>query len=461
MRTRIRPKNSLLGDSTMMTPSALRAAGLVLFAAASACTPSVQQQESVPKVDAHYSTILDGRITDGVVLVPSATEPERFVEAIRKQLRFSIGQLNTQDSSTDAGRTEITVTQSAPYANDNAWLEVHYTTQFLVAWAAELTAPARQQLIMPAKVELDGSAAAREFHTAFGSTNKCVSAEATSEHTWHDWAPRQTTCPLRSLTQSTAATSAITNVTSILVARVPMRLTNSTRATTGKKPEYARVWADGALIVTIVFGKDGVGATSSSDWGIVEFRNTYQALVNTYGAPTQTSLTAGSAPDAAHPFIQAEFATESGKLIANLILTDGVREGDEAFERNLKATSADADLIIYSGHSGYGANLQALVALANFKPAQYQVFLIDGCLSFSYLDQALRDRHAALNPNTTPYKFVDIIANAMPAPWGVGTTNNMAVINGLVGKSKTYRQILQGLDESSRGVVWGEEDNDE
>ena len=47
----------------------------------------------------------------------------------------------------------------------------------------------------------------------------------------------------------------------------------------------------------------------------------------------------------------------------------------------------------------------------------------------------------------------------MPSYFSMDSRSNMAVINGLVGKTQTYRQILAGFDRSQRAGVTGEQDN--
>jgi hypothetical protein len=86
-------------------------------------------------------------------------------------------------------------------------------------------------------------------------------------------------------------------------------------------------------------------------------------------------------------------------------------------------------------------------------PAINMIFFVNGCDSFAYVDNALRDAHAG------PSKFFDLITNAMPSYFRSNADNNVALIQAFLGRSKTYRQILSGFDRGQRAVVTGEKDN--
>jgi hypothetical protein len=153
------------------------------------------------------------------------------------------------------------------------------------------------------------------------------------------------------------------------------------------------------------------------------------------------------------------FERPEGTLDVEILLIDGILSTDDAFKKRYNERTKISDLVSYNGHSGLGANIRALARLGSFVQGQYQLFFVNGCDTFAYVDNALRDAHAAVNPGYGPSKFFDIITNAMPSYFRSNADNNVALIQAFLGRSKTYRQILSGFDRTQRAVVTGEEDN--
>ena len=144
-----------------------------------------------------------------------------------------------------------------------------------------------------------------------------------------------------------------------------------------------------------------------------------------------------------------------------LILVEDIKEvypGSE-IETLYNERTTYSDFVSYSGHSGLGANIRQLAQMGRFVPGQYQIFLINGCDTFAYVDEALARAHERVNPGKGRYKFFDILTNAMPSFFHMNARSNMTVIKALVEKDKTYQEILAGFDQNQRAVVTGEEDN--
>ena len=88
--------------------------------------------------------------------------------------------------------------------------------------------------------------------------------------------------------------------------------------------------------------------------------------------------------------------------------------------------SEKADLLVYSGHSGLGKNINALAAKGKVAKGKYQLVYLNGCQSFAYLGTAMHDKHTAANgkdvdPDGT--KYLDVVANALPAYGDDGATS--------------------------------------
>jgi hypothetical protein len=90
------------------------------------------------------------------------------------------------------------------------------------------------------------------------------------------------------------------------------------------------------------------------------------------------------------------------------------------------------------------------------------VIQLNGCDTFAYVDDALNRAHMAVNPDdTTGYKYMDLVNNAMPAFFHELTNTTMAMFRGLVAydQPKTYEQIFRDIDPKQVVLVSGEQDN--
>src|SRR5262249_26321342 len=121
-----------------------------------------------------------------------------------------------------------------------------------------------------------------------------------------------------------------------------------------------------------------------------------------------------------------------------------------------------ADMILYNGHAGLGANVRALQQKGQFFPGTYQIVMMNGCDTFAYVDDTMQKTRALLNPSDpTGSKYLDVIANAMPAYFNSLPDTAMALIRALADLSSpmSYDQILAEIDPAQVVVVTGEEDN--
>ena len=87
---------------------------------------------------------------------------------------------------------------------------------------------------------------------------------------------------------------------------------------------------------------------------------------------------------------------------------------------------------------------------------------MNGCDTYAYIDSALAEAHADVNPDDPEgTKYVDIVANAMPSYFRSMSAATMALIEGLVDieNPKTYEQIFNNIDVSEVVLVTGEHDN--
>jgi hypothetical protein len=148
----------------------------------------------------------------------------------------------------------------------------------------------------------------------------------------------------------------------------------------------------------------------------------------------------------------------------NAMLVQEVASAGADFDARFGAATEKADLVVYSGHSGLGANINAFARKAHVVKGKYQLAYLNGCQTFAYLGTALRDKKieangAADDPAGT--KYLDVVANALPAYGDDGATT-MTLYKALLGyreAPKTYNDLLNDFSSIHLVAVFGEDDN--
>lgn len=435
----------------MLSKLSVRALAVVaaMVTSLSGCGDSRPATSDV-KFDSAHSIALDGIIDDGRIIASSSSEYS-IKDEISEQLFYTIGQLNGYGGVSDMNRLESTISEVTQRTDGR--FDVKYAAKLFISWPRERAIPATMQLIMPARGDYTGLA---NFYAAYGSdessSKKCMASEAHEVSLgifWYYYRPLKSSCNLRNASTEENG----------VASRFNIRLATSGENTSNKSPEYGKVWEDGKLVVTAIFGKYEEGATGSSDAGISAFSQTYYDLLNNFGQPVSNNLSNGQQPSATNNDVRLLFNTQSGPLDIHLYLVDGIRTVNADFRAKYNERTKISDFVSYSGHSGLGANIRAMTRMGQFVQGQYQIFLVNGCDTFAYVEGSLRQAHADVNPGFGPDKFFDIITNAMPSYFHMNSTSNLSLIRGLVGQTKTYRQILQGFDQNQRAAVTGEQDN--
>jgi hypothetical protein len=408
-----------------------------------ACGPEAAPEPAAVQTEAPFSsdlaTLLDFEF-DGELLAPSSYNAERYVE---DQLLYTIGQLN---GSRSVGRLDALELSGVTTTREGSGYRVRYHARLPVAWGAKTNLPTSYTLILPRSMD---SAALEAFTTRY--VTGCAEAGAhdvTAGSFWYYYRPSQTGCTL-------AATDVVRASASISV---------SVENTNGKYPEYHRVWEDGALVVVAIFGKYEDGTTTDDDAGIRAF-NTFVAAVrrDITGTVTVTPAELPSAPGVAFPDVTVEILRADGRRVrVHALLVDNVVSAGAAFDRRYGALSTEADLIAYNGHAGLGQNVRALARKGTFRAGKYQIVFMNGCDTFAYVDGALAETRARLNPDDpTGTRYLDMITNARPSYFVSNTAADMALINGLLAYAdpRTYQQMFRNIDRAQVVVVTGEEDN--
>ncbi|HEX6659679.1 MAG TPA: hypothetical protein VF065_16425 [Ilumatobacter sp.] len=362
---------------------------------------------------------------------------------VRSQLMFTVGHLNGERSVARLDKLVLTNTTVASIGS--GLYRVRYHAKLPVAWGSKTNLPTAYSFTLPKRVDWSGQST---FTTKYGATcNDGDDASVTINNYWYHYRPRATGCSMAPADVST------------MNAVVTVNATN----TVAKYPEYHKLWEDGALNTVAIFGKYAAGATSQSDAGIAAYNEFIDALLTKYPDALSTpSVLPDYAIGPSVTDVTFKFDRSGGRVTVTVLLVDAVTAVTATWDKRYAELTAGADLILYNGHAGLGANIASLSRKGKFFPGAYQIFFMNGCDTFAYYDNTLPSIRAALNPSDpTGTRFMDFITNAMPAYFHALTEDSMALINAAVAHTTptTYQNIFKNMDRVQVVVVTGEEDN--
>ncbi|TNF24710.1 MAG: hypothetical protein EP329_24465 [Deltaproteobacteria bacterium] len=363
--------------------------------------------------------------------------------AIQDQLLYTIGQLNGDKSLGRLDHLDLTDVRTS---NVEGGCKISYHAKMPVAWNKRNPTPESYQLLLPLDVSYSGQEKFTEAHK-----HDCVEWGAHDVDTgsmWYYYRPALSGCKIDDAELFKAKAT---------VSPSPLQ-------TTGKYPEYHKVWEDDAFEVVAIFGKYEDGATSG-DAGINAYNKFSQLIAGELKRFDLTTEPASipSSPGVAMPDIVFTANLPGGRTVrVTALLVDNVRTAGAAFNARYEALSTTADLIVYNGHAGLGSNIRALAQRGEWKAGQYVVVFMNGCDSYAYIDSALAEAHARVNDDDPiGTKYVDLVSNARPSFFASMASATMALVRGLLDydNPKTYEQIFGGVDSSEVVLVTGENDN--
>jgi len=419
---------------------------------------AISSHAALEKFSSAHSVALDGLVKGKIEVEQYELDNFSTKRNIKNQLMYSIGQLNGIDGgSPDINKLEIKIEQIEESENFNTKI-VYYTAKLFVAWPKEQSLKKNLTLFLPKQ---GNHHFLNNFKEQLGNEKKSANClgwgahDVTTGNFWYYYRPKLEKCPIQFESEE---------YLNKYIYKLNLNLKYSNQNTKDKYPEYHKVWEDGVLKVTAIFAKNEKESSVASDAGVQAFNRTIRSIINTFGHPSQSNL--GSDIDLMgyylgiyHPEIHFIYKLEEGILDIKLFLIGDIKYTDDIFRQKYNKRTKDSDFVSYSGHSGLGANIRTLAKMGEFVSDQYQIFLVNGCDTFAYVDDSLALAHQAVNPMYGPNKFLDIITNAMPSYFHMNHRSNMAIITGLVNQTESYAEILGNFDINQRAVVTGEEDN--
>ncbi|HVH42763.1 MAG TPA: hypothetical protein VM925_10480 [Labilithrix sp.] len=419
---------------------ALLVPALASFFAVAGCAqeaPSSGVDEGAFSSD--QATLLDFEF-DGTLVTDKSWNDK---QTIQDQLLYTIGHLNEQDS---VGRLDALELSNVVKKKVGDKIEIAYHARLPVAWGAKKYLPKDYQFRLPRDVSEAGQRAFTEAHK-----DSCIDGTAHDVDTgsmWYYYRPHSGRCVL-------------TDEESILTTA---KVTVSKLNTTGKFPELHRVWEDDRLEVIAIFGKnertggrDDIGVSSFNSF----VRTMKERLADAQPVTTPATVSNTPGPDVKDVTIEGTFA-DGKKLKVTALLVDAITSVWDGFDERYESLTPTADLIAYNGHAGLGQNVRALAAKGHWVAGKYQLFFMNGCDTFAYVDGSLAETRARLNPDDpSGTKYMEFVTNAMPSMFSSMPAASAAMVNGLLSyaEPKTYDQIFQGIDHAEVVLVTGEEDN--
>jgi len=361
--------------------------------------------------------------------------------AIADQLFYTLGPLNGDDA---VGRLDTVALSNIRVTPDDL---VTYDAVLQVAWRKSKGLPAGYTFRLPLDITPAGQGAFTERHM-----RDCVADDAHHVHPgnmWYYYRADRRGCRLH-------PDEAVEALAEVSVSDVN---------TSGRYPEYDKVWEDGRFVVVAIFGKNVDGATRGSDAGVAAY-SAFNGAARGALRGRRVDVTpsnAGASPGVEAPYVIYRAQLSEGREVEiHALLIDDMPTVGAAFDELYGPLSAEADFIAYNGHARFGASQRVLAEKSRWRPGQYTMLLFNGCDTFAYLDSAVFDAHAAINDDDeTGTRYADIMTNALPAFFSSMPAASMAVVEAMLRPEspRTYEQIFQSIDRAQVVVVTGEHDN--
>lgn len=409
---------------------------LVLFACSADSSDEAGKEDDF---SSNQATLLDFEF-DGELTTDSSWDDKKTIEG---QLLYTIGHLNHQDS---VGRLDNLELSNIQKSEADKVTTIKYHAKLPVAWGSKTNLPTSYDFKLPRDVSAQGLEKFTEAHK-----HSCVDWGAHDVDTgsmWYYYRPEKNGC----------------GITDGEVVKTTATVTKSTLNTTGKFPEYHEVWKDDRLEVVAIFGKNEATG-GAGDVGVSGFNNFVRLskteLSRFNPTTTPANITDRPGPDVKDVTIEATLA-DGKKVKITALLVDAITSTWAGFDTRYESLTPTADLIVYNGHAGLGQNVRALARKGKWVPNKYQVFFMNGCDTFAYVDGSLAQTRAALNPgDQSGTKYMEFVTNAMPSFFSSMPNATMAMVKGFLGyeQPKTYDQIFENIDRAEFVLVTGEEDN--
>ncbi len=416
---------------------ALRIALATICLSIGACgAPSPDADESGGALSSNDAKILEFRFK-GEVLAHANETPRK---AIVTQLRYMTGAL-TMGVKGNA-LVEMPRLSNVSDVLEDGKKRIRYDVAMSVIWPRTLPVPERYEVVLPrSAIDL------RAFNARYDGS--CGKQKFTQNLFWHDFNPTAIGCVLRP--DDVLRTEAV-------VAPHP-------EETHGKYPEYNKVWEDDRLDIVAVYGEIGDADHgwffSKEDSGETSRKRLLAGIEASLSKPTRTSRddSSGTLKDET---VTGTVRVRGRDRTVNVTAVLLEERGFEAFSERFVTLSKNADIVVFTGHSGVGETINRFASKTGATASKYQLAYLYGCQGLGYLGPEMHANRIALNgvdrdPEGT--KFLDLIATALPA-LGDEAKSTLAIYEAMLlkDKPKTFNDLLEVMGPHL-ATVFGEHDN--
>ena len=311
----------------------------------------------------NQATLLDFEF-DGELVTDSSWDEK---QTIQDQLLYTIGHLNEQKSVGRIDKLELSKIEKSTAAGKTT---ITYHAKLPVAWGSKTDLPSSYDFSLPKDVSHSGQSEFTERHK-----HSCVdwgAHDVDAGSMWYYYRPERSGCA----------------ITDAEVIKTTATVTRSSLNTEGKYPEYHEMWEDDRLDVVAIFGKyEETGGASDS--GVSAFNGFVRSMKSELG-PLSLVTTPANVADRPGPELKDvtfEATLADGKKVrVTALLVDSITSVWQGFAERYESLTPTADLIAYNGHAGLGQNVRALARMGKWNPGKYQVFFMNGCDTFAYVD---------------------------------------------------------------------------
>ncbi len=381
-------------------------------------------ESTVFAYDAKQVVLVDVSI-ENAVFESNTRDRKRWEVEVRDQLHFLVSQLRPYRATPALFHT-LSIEIKKVAKGNHATNRVEYSAKLLASWRRDQGFPVSLSVVLPLRADAEGLSA---FEKNYGEL--CGHAPL-----WYYYTPTKPGCVLANQTPDDAQ-------------RIVIDANVSEVNTSGKYPEYEKIWEDGRLVITHVMGNtkarsNGEAADDELHRNIAqEYSNVRHTETDNFSHVTQTST----------------FYTGAGQVqLRTMRILDGNVQGvNEKFRNQFTDYQKDSDVISYNGHAGLGENVRAFLRMVRPAPGKYSILWINACVPFAYFDDSAIDAFKIANPGVAWSKYLDMLIVSE-----VGTFAEVKDIQDLIRTLPTKALRFTELTPSMMNyapVVIGEEDN--
>lgn len=207
------------------------------------------------------------------------------------------------------------------------------------------------------------------------------------------------------------------------------------------------------FLVYVIHGFED-SATSKRDEGRKNFQE-FEAYMQQRGFERKILSQSQRNPQALHTKqIQLKSGAIMNVKVYHLLVETSIDSRSAVFAKFFKQAVAVADVIVYGGHSGLGANLdipslEEKAGAFEFNPKKRQIFFFDSCASYSYYLQSFAAEKTRAKIDIISYGLSSIFQTSQPV---LGTLMDILFNPNI--NDATWADILNAMEKPLKGSTY-------